>query len=589
MRRAVARPRLAALILLLGGCGAGVAVLGGCAHVGLDSGPAAAPGAVASVHPLATRAGLEILEAGGSAADAAVATALALAVVYPQAGNLGGGGFALWVPAGEPTAARALDFRETAPRALAASDFLGPDGNVDRDKAIASVLAVGVPGSPAGLLELHRAHGRLPFSEVAAPAVRLAREGFDVDPFLARDLASPVLRSRLEASPGARAVFYPVGRPLAEGRRLRQPALARTIERLVAEGFDGFYRGPVAAALVAESERGGGRLTIEDFAGYAPVWRAPLFGRFGERTLVTMPPPSSGGVLLLQAFAILEVEGFDYVDEEPDARELHWWIEALRAGFADRAEHMGDPDFHPVPVAELLDPRWIATRRRAIGDRARPDIAPFVVPRAESGGETTHLSVLDGDGNAVSLTTTLNTTFGTGILVADVGVLLNNEMDDFAIQAGAPNAYGLVGSGANAVEPGKRPLSSMTPTVVCDGEGRVELVVGSPGGPRIITSVFQVLARVLAHGQPLEDAIRAPRLHQQWNPQHTFVERDFPAEVVLELERRGHVVVREGTWSDVQAIAVLPDGSVTAFSDPRNGGVAGTTDEGLLHAPARPR
>jgi gamma-glutamyltranspeptidase/glutathione hydrolase len=293
-------------------------------------------------------------------------------------------------------------------------------------------------------------------------------------------------------------------------------------------------------------------------------------------------------VLLLQAFAILEVEGFDYADEEPDARELHWWIEALRAGFADRAEHFGDPDFHLVPVDRLLAPAWIASRRRAITERAQPDVKPFDASLVDSGGETTHLSVLDGEGNAVSLTTTLNTTFGSGIVVEGLGFLLNNEMDDFAIQSGAPNAYGLVGSRANAIEPAKRPLSSMTPTIVCDGNGRVELVIGSPGGPRIITSVFQVLARVLAHGQELEDAIRAPRLHQQWQPTHTFVEQSFPAEIVDQLVRRGHVVVREGTWSDVQAVMVLEDGTVTAFSDPRRGGAAGLTGEGLTQSPARP-
>jgi gamma-glutamyltranspeptidase/glutathione hydrolase len=550
--------------------------------------PTRAPGAIACAHPLATRAGLEILEAGGNAADAAVATALALAVVYPQAGNLGGGGFALWVPDGDPGAALALDFRETAPRALTADHFSDGAGGVDREKAVASVLAAGVPGSPAGLLEFHARLGRLAFAQVAAPALELAEQGFEVDPFLAHDLAQTELRARLEKSRGARALFLPNGRPLRDGDRLRQPALARTLAELVAHGRDGFYAGPVADALVAHIASGGGVLDHADLAAHRPVWREPLVGRFGERTLVTMPPPSSGGVLLLQTFAILEVEGFDYVDEEPDARELHWWIEALRAGFADRAEHLGDPDFHLVPVDRLLAPAWITARRRAITDHAQPDVRPFDAALIDSGGETTHLSVLDGHGNAVSLTTTLNTTFGSGILVEELGFLLNNEIDDFAIQSGAPNAYGLVGSRANAIAPGKRPLSSMTPTVVCDGAGRVELVVGSPGGPRIITSVFQVLARVLAHGQELEEAIRAPRLHQQWQPPHTFVEQGFPAEIVDQLVRRGHVIVREGTWSDVQAVMVLEDGTVSAFSDPRRGGAAGVTGEGLTQSPARP-
>lgn len=548
------------------------------------------PAAVVSAHPLATRAGLEILEAGGNAADAAVATALALAVVHPQAGNLGGGGFAVWVPTSGPAGALALDFRETAPRELDPSDFDDGSGGVDRDLALASVLAAGVPGSPAGLLELHGRLGTLPLAQVAAPALELARAGFAVDPFLAQDLAADALRARLARSPAALARFYPGGEPLEEGETLAQPELARTLLRLVEDGVAGFYRGPVADALVATIRDGGGEMDHEDLLAYAPVWREPVVSAFGRRTLVTMPPPSSGGILVLQVFAILEGEGFDYADAEPDARELHWWIEALRAGFADRAQHLGDPDHHDVPVDVLLDPVWLAERRHAIGPYANPDILPWVAPVPESGGETTHLSVLDGFGNAVSLTTTLNTSFGSGIMVSGAGFLLNNEMDDFAIRPGAPNAYGLVGSEANAIAAGKRPLSSMTPTVVCAEDGSVELVIGSPGGPRIITSVFQVLARVLVHGQDLEQAVRAPRLHQQWKPQRTFVEEDFSERMVAELVRRGHTIERQdGHWSSVQAIRLREDGVLEAFADPRRGGVAGAPHRGFLHRPARPR
>lgn len=548
------------------------------------------PAAVVSAHPVATQVGLDVLEAGGNAADAAVATALALAVVYPQAGNLGGGGFAVWVPAGAPADAQALDFRETAPRELDPSDFDDGEGGVDRGLAIASVLAAGVPGSPAGLFELHERLGRLSFDAVARPALELARDGFAVDAFLARDLRAGSLRARLEASDAARALYYPGGAPLDEGERLVQPQLAWTLERLIDEGPDGFYRGPVADAIVATMQRGGGEMDAVDLADYRPVWREPVVSAFGRRTLVTMPPPSSGGILILQVFEILEGEGFDYADPEPDARELHWWIEALRAGFADRAQHLGDPDFFDVPVDELLDPNWIAERRRAIGAFAQPDILPWVPPVPEGGGETTHLSVLDAEGNAVSMTTTLNTTFGTGIVVDGAGFLLNNEMDDFAIRPGVPNAYGLVGTEANAIVANKRPLSSMTPTVVCAPDGSVELVIGSPGGPRIITSIFQVLARVLVHGQDLESAIAAPRLHQQWKPQRTFVEQDFPEAMVAELVQRGHAIEREERrWSSVQAILVRPDGTLEAFADPRRGGVAGAPGRGFLHRPARPR
>ncbi|QDU85164.1 Gamma-glutamyltranspeptidase precursor [Planctomycetes bacterium Pla163] len=575
-----------------------VALLLATVHLAACAGPTVVgeprgdgPAAVVSAHPLATLAGTRVLEEGGNAADAAVATALALAVVYPQAGNLGGGGFAVWVPSMAPADALALDFRETAPRELDAADFDRADaaGQVDRSKAIGSVLAAGVPGSPRGLIALQSRLGRLSFAEVAAPAIELARDGFEVDPHLASDLASPSLRARLEASPGARALFYPDGEPLLEGDLLVQPDLARTLEHLVAHGPAGFYDGPVADAIVATMRSDGGEMDAVDLAAYQHVWRTPVVSSFGRRTLVTMPPPSSGGILILQVFEILEGEGFDYADAEPDARELHWWIEALRAGFADRAEHLGDPDYYDVPVAQLLDRAWIAQRRHAIGEFAQPDILPWVPPVPEGGGETTHLSVLDADGNAVSLTTTLNTTFGSGIMVEGAGFLLNNEMDDFAIRPGVPNAYGLVGNAANAIEPGKRPLSSMTPTVVCAPDGSVELVIGSPGGPRIITSVFQVLARVLVHGQRLEDAIRAPRLHQQWKPLRTFVEVDFPEELVEDLVRRGHAIEREsGRWSSVQGILIGPDGELQAFSDARRGGAAGAPGEGLLHRPARP-
>ncbi|MEZ5976627.1 MAG: gamma-glutamyltransferase [Planctomycetota bacterium] len=546
-------------------------------------------GAVASAPPLATLAGLEILDAGGNAADAAVATALALAVVYPQAGNLGGGGFAVWVPGSGPRGARTLDFRETAPRELDPTDFDDGAGGVDRAKAVRSVFAAGVPGSPAGLVELQRTLGRLDLERVAEPALRLARRGFAVDAHLAHDLRDATLRSRLEASAAARAVFYPDGSPLAEGDLLVQADLARTLELLVAAGERGFYRGETADELVAEIARGGGEMDALDLESYHPVWREPLVGRAGDRTIVTMAPPSSGGIVLLQMFAILDRLDTEAPGPDPDERELHVWIEALRACFADRAEHLGDPDFVHVPIDELLDRDWVSARAAAIGERADPNVMPWVLEPVEHGGETTHLSVLDRDGNAVSLTTTLNTTFGSGIMVEGAGFLLNNEMDDFAIRPGVPNAYGLVGTAANAIESGKRPLSSMTPTVVCDRGGHVEFVVGSPGGPRIITSVFQVLDRVLVHGATLEDAIRAPRLHQQWKPVRTYVEPGFDEAVVDALVARGHVIERAtSTWSDVQGVLVGRDGSVTAFSDPRRGGAAGLEGRGLVQEPAAP-
>jgi gamma-glutamyltranspeptidase/glutathione hydrolase len=439
-------------------------------------------GAVASEHPLATEVGLAILDRGGNAADAAVATALALSVVYPQAGNLGGGGFALWVPhVGD---ARAFDFREKAPAAADAILYLGHDGKPVASRSVRGPLAVGVPGSPRGLHELWRACGsrKLRFDELVAPALHLAREGFTVDAWLARDLAVEETRAKMNAF--AQQVFYPGDRPLREGERLRQPDLANTLEQLALEGADAMYKGRVAEAIVAElaaspipldssagaNEASEGRpwMTLADLSNYEVRERAPLHGWFRGMEIVTMPPPSSGGIALLQALGVLEGMPLDAQKHragvaraiergkgEPegvdspffDERMAHWWIEAARRAFADRAEHMGDPDFFPVPTRELLAPEWIARRRVSIGANAAPAV-PAWQP-AREGTQTTHLSVLDAAGNAVSLTTTLNSLFGSGILVRGAGFFLNDEMDDFALQAGIPNQFGLVGGAAD--------------------------------------------------------------------------------------------------------------------------------------------
>ncbi len=567
-------------------------------------------GAVASEHPLATAAGIDILERGGNAADAAVATALALAVVYPQAGNLGGGGFALWVP--HTGLSVALDFREVAPAAAREAAYLDADGVPVPERSTRGPISVAVPGSPAGLLELHRRFGRLPIDLVAAPAIELAREGFAVDAWLARDLAEPGVRE--EFNEPARQLFFPRGKPLQAGERLVQPELARTIERLASEGPGAFYTGPVADAIVGAlapepipgREKGGqigsgfgaNWIAHADLRGYTVRERAPLVGWFRGHEIVTMPPPSSGGVALLQTLGVLEGLPLDperdravnarrfETDRAPGGddpglsdRMAHWWIEALRGAFADRAEHLGDPDFTFVPVSQLLAPGAIAARRVAIGELARIDVA--ALPVAREGGETTHLSVLDVDGNAVSLTTTLNTTFGSGILVRGGGFLLNDEMDDFAPAGGKPNTYGLVGGAANAVQPGKRPLSSMTPTVVRVGGHANVMVLGSPGGPRIITAVTQVLLRVLVLGESLQAAVRAPRLHQQWNPVETSFEPEFDARVVESLERRFGQPVKRSTryFGSVQANLVDEVGGLpVAVSDPRRGGSASVTD-----------
>jgi len=590
-----------------------VFTLAGCRVLTLAEKAPSAPkpkrGMVVCQHPLATKVGVEVLESGGNAADAAVATALALAVVLPQAGNLGGGGFALWVPhEGDPGS---FDFRESAPAGYVPALYLDEHGDVVPERSRSTPLAVGVPGSPKGLWKLYRKYGSrtLTFEELSRPAIQLAREGFPVDAWLARTLRSAAVRANLGRDPAASALFYPGGVPLAEGDLLLQPDLANTLRKLT-RGPGGFYEGDVArqileclaaADLRTGSPAGAGAMTAKDLERYNVVEREPVVGWFRGAQVIGMGPPSSGGIVLLQVLAILQ--GFPLDAERTatlaagtgdaagvSARAVHWWIEAMRRAFADRAEHMGDPDQYPVPVAELLAPEWIVHRRVSIGERADPDVSPMVHPPPHESSETTHISVIDRRGNAVSLTTTLNDSFGSGILVPGAGFFLNNELDDFSIRAGTPNMYGLVGGEANQLRPGKRPLSSMSPTIVREGRGRVSIVIGSKGGPRIITAVIQVLLRVLVYGQSLEEAVRAPRLHQQWQPIETRFEADWDPALLAELrERFGHPLEDPGQrhFGLVQAIYVDASGEPIGVSDSRGGGVAGA--EGRpIPVPAHP-
>lgn len=567
-------------------------------------------GMVVSEHRLATEVGVSILDIGGNAVDAAVATAFALAVVYPSAGNLGGGGFAVYSPhEGEPAA---LDFRETAPRAADPERYRGPDGAIDPQRARSGAFAVGIPGSPAGLRALFDQHGsqHISWASVVYPAVLLAERGFLVDERLSEELEDHEVRERMQRSPAALATFYPDGQPLVAGTRLIQPELAATLTLIARDGPRGFYTGDSARLLVREVSRlaraaGDSRpwITEQDLAGYEPVWREPLLGWFRGHEIVTMPPPSSGGIILLQALSVLEglpieaqrekvlkdqairAEDLTQRGHGPalglDDRILHWWIEVLRWTFAGRAEYMGDPGPDPedagrVPVDALLSPAWIATCRVGLGERAQPELLPFLPETPEESSETTHVSVLDEDGNAVSLTTTLNSSFGSGVLVPGGGYLLNNEMDDFALLGRVPNQFGLVGSDANLIRPGRRPLSSMTPTVVRDGGHAVTLVIGSPGGPRIISSVLAVLFRTLLFGQDLESAVAAPRLHQQWRPEYTDFEPGWDPQLLEMLRtRRGHDVREtEREWGSVQAIGLTIGGEPVGVSDPRSGGTA---------------
>lgn len=590
-------------------------------------------GAVVSEHPLATKAGLIALEAGGNAADAAVATALALAVVYPQAGNLGGGGFALWSSPGQLP--ESLDFREMAPSAYTAELYLDAEGDVVRSRSLATPLAVGVPGSPLGLFELYRKHGskRLSFARLCEGAIRLAEDGFTVDPWLASTLERADIKVLLGADPGGAALFYPDGQALKAGDRLVQPALAKTLRIYAASGPEGFYKGAVSRAILADlkdaDERmgrvaGSALLSADDLRGYKTHWRKPLVGAFRGFQVIGMGPPSSGGVALLQVLGMLDglpldadrldtmkrIElGLDLAptsarlgtarDDDTSiaeaaapvglsARGVHWWIEAMRRAFADRAAHLGDPKQMIVSVEQLLDPAWVAERRVSIADQADTSVGAWAPSVPNGSDETTHLSVVDRDGNAVSMTTTLNGSFGSGIYVDGAGFLLNNELDDFSIQAGTPNAYGLVGAQANQLNPGRRPLSSMCPVIVRNDSGAVEVVLGSPGGPRIITAVIQVLLRVLVYEQSLVEAVRAPRIHQQWRPMETRVEEGWDSGILRwldEIHGQPMLPADGRVFGSVQAVRVHRSGQVEAYSDPRRGG-SGGLEGGAVAPPA---
>ena len=521
---------------------------------------------VVSAAPEASAAGAEILAAGGNAMDAAVAAALALAVVHPQAGNLAGGGFLLArTPDG---VVRALDFRETAPARSRADLFLDAAGRPVPKASTATALAVATPGSIRGYAEAHRRLGRLPWEAVVAPAERLAREGFVVPPGLSKDLAAE--RDLLFRWEESRRLFFPGGAPLPAGTLFRQPDLAATLSRIAREGPEAFHGGEIAARIVAFVRAHGGVLSEEDLAGYAPVWRAPEEIRFGALRVYTMPLPSSAGFVFRSVLAQLESarwRGRGHLG--PD--EYHLLLEAERRAYADRNRWLGDGDCRPVPLRDLVDPARLAALGASIDPlRATPSPAVEAGLGRES-EETTHLSTATPDGFAVSLTTTLNGSFGNGAIVPGVGALLNNEMDDFAIAPGVPNLYGLVQGSVNEVRPGTRPLSSMAPTIVEEGS-RPLLVVGSPGGSTIPTTVLQVLLRVTG-GESLASAVAAPRLHHQHTPDVVFVEKGSAAKPALEaLRARGHVLRERVPIGEVHAIAFEAGGVLVGVGDPRGYG-----------------
>ena len=529
-----------------------------------------AGGAVASAAPAATEAGLEVLRMGGNAADAAVATALALAVVHPLAGNLGGGGFAV-VRFGNRV--DSLDFRETAPAAATHDMYLDSRGEPASQASLVGPLAAGVPGSPAGLFELHRKYGRLSWPEVVAPAARLARDGFVVTVRLEREAVDH--RSLLGRYEETAAVWLPGGSPPAAGTMMRQPVLAATLEAYADRGAEAITRGPIAAAVELVSRRHGGVLRAADLAAYRPVWRRPVrFEAFGWE-VASMPLPSSGGIILGETFGILENLEWG-TQPRFGAQRAHLLVEAWRRAYADRFL-LGDPRTTLADVPQLLAGKWLEQRAMEIRPRKATDsekIRPWSPDLAPEHSETTHLSVLDGDGNAVALTTTLNGSFGCGLLVPGAGFFLNNEMDDFATAPGRPNVYGLVQGEANSVGPGKRMLSSMTPTVAW--RGKQVLALGSPGGAQIPTATAQVLLNLIIDGDGLQEAVDRARLHHQWMPDVLVSEPDaLSPETARELERRGHELAVRTEIGEVHAVRGLVGGAMEAAQDPRGPGRAG--------------
>jgi gamma-glutamyltranspeptidase/glutathione hydrolase len=515
---------------------------------------------VVSGSPIASEVGLDILRQGGNAVDAAVGVGFALAVVHPEAGNIGGGGF--MIIRSHDGRVEALDYRETAP-GNATRDMYRSAGE---DASVTGHLAAGVPGSVAGLVEAHRRYGRLPFPAVIEPAIRLADSGFVIDEY--RSLSIGEGSERLARFPASRASFLPADAAPLPGTTLQQPDLGSTLAAIRDSGAAGFYRGRVADLIVAEMERGGGLITREDLAAYRAIWRDPVELTYRGYTIYSMPPASSGGVTMGEILNIME--GFGVLPPFGSTALMHREAEAMRRAFTDRNTYLGDPAFVHNPLDRLLSKKYAAELRKQIGEQA--SVTPKFDPTVRGGSSTTHYSVVDEEGDAVSCTTTLNDSYGSAVTVSGAGFLLNDEMDDFATSPGEPNMYGLVQGEANAIAPGKRMLSAMTPTIVLDPGKQLYLVVGTPGGPRIITMVYHVISNVIDHRMPLPDAVMAPRMHHQGLPDSLQVETDgFLPETLDSLRARGHGISDRGYWGDVEAIIRVPTGW-QGVSDPRRGG-----------------
>ncbi|MEM7574340.1 MAG: gamma-glutamyltransferase [Bacteroidota bacterium] len=519
--------------------------------------------ALTTPHPVSSQVGLDILKQGGNAIDAAVAVQFAMAVVYPRAGNLGGGGFLVYRPTTGPV--RALDYREKAPAAADRDMYLDENEEVIPGLSTRGHLAAGVPGTVAGIVSMHAEHGSLSWEELVQPAIDLARNGFALtqsevnrfhryqEDFRAFNEESPFLADSFQL-----------------GQTFYQQDLAKTLERIRDQGKAGFYQGETADLIVAEMKSSGGLITHEDLSNYETAWRTPVSTTYRDYTVYSMPPASSGGVALSQMLGMLE----PYPLAEYGFQSLesgHLTIEAMRRAYADRAEYLGDSDFYPVPIADLIDSTYLANRMADFSlDSASTSNRTEAGILALESFETTHISIVDEAGNAVSITTTLNGNFGGKVIVDGGGFFLNNEMDDFSSKPGVPNMFGLVGAEANAIAPGKRMLSSMTPTIV-ERDGELFLVLGAPGGSTIITAVLQVFTNVADYGMPIDSAIRAARFHHQWLPDSVLVEPSaFSPRVRAELEALGHGFKSVNSMAVIKAVQVLEDGRLQAAGDPRN-------------------
>jgi gamma-glutamyltranspeptidase/glutathione hydrolase len=526
-------------------------------------------GMVVAQERLAARVGVDILKKGGNAVDAAVAVGFAMAVTYPRAGNLGGGGFMVIHRRNSKNVA--IDYREMAPRAITAKSFLDAQGNADPQKSRFSALAIGVPGTVAGLALAERKYGsgRFTLAQLIAPAIALARDGFPISgETIERPETEP---SRLLRWPSSAKIFFKAdGSAFAPGERLMQSDLAKALQSIARHGPRAFYRGPIARKIAAAVQQAGGVMTAADLKKYRAVERTPLRGTYRGYDVVSMPPPSSGGVELIEMLNILE--GYDLAHDD-QAQALFLMIEAMKRAYADRALFLGDPDKVKAPVAHLISKDYAATWRATIDPvRATPASAVRAGGTVTAEGRnTTHFSVVDRFGNAVSNTYTLNFSYGVGLVADGTGILLNNELDDFAAKPEVPNAYGLVGFTANAPGPGKRPLSSMTPSIILK-DGKPFLITGSPGGSRITTAVLQVILNVLDRHMSIADAVSAPRMHNQWLPDQVYVEPGLPDDVLAALQARGDKVVAQRPFTSANSIMIAPDGSFIGAADPRTGG-----------------